>query len=92
MSVTLDAGVITQAAIDAVAKRRVPLPLILLQRPLRPSAERCGKLGGPFASNTGHAGANLLSWRMVMPTGEPISIEQEPSPPQILLPGRSGRV
>ena len=87
MSVTLDAGVITQAAIDAVAKEG----FLFTVDPASKTASTIGgnvaeNSGGPFAFEYGTTLDNLLSWRMVTPTGEIISIERKNHPRHKILP------
>ena len=87
MSVTLDAGVITQAAIDAVAKEG----FLFTVDPASKTASTIGgnvaeNSGGPFAFKYGTTLDNLLSWRMVTPTGEIISIERKNHPRHKILP------
>lgn len=87
MTVTLDAGVITQAAIDAVAKDGFLFTL-------DPASKTASTIGGNIAENSGGPCAfeygttldNLLSWRMVTPTGEIISVERKNHPRHKIMP------
>ena len=87
MCVTLDAGVITQDAIDAVAKAG----FLFTVDPASKTASTIGgniaeNSGGPFAFEYGTTLDNLLSWRMVTPTGEIISVERKNHPHHKILP------
>lgn len=87
MCVTLDAGVITQAAIDAVSKDG----FLFTVDPASKTASTIGgnvaeNSGGPFAFEYGTTLDNLLSWRMVTPTGEIITIERKDHPRHKILP------
>ncbi len=87
MTVTLDAGVITQAAIDAVAGEG----FLFTVDPASKTASTIGgnvaeNSGGPFAFEYGTTLDNLLSWRMVTPTGEIISVERKNHPRHKILP------
>ena len=87
MTVTLDAGVITQAAIDAVAREG----FLFTVDPASKTASTIGgnvaeNSGGPFAFEYGTTLDNLLSWRMVTPTGEIISVERKNHPRHKILP------
>ncbi len=75
MTVTLQAGVITQAAVESVAKDGYLLTI-------DPASRSASTIGGNVAENSGGPCAfeygttldNLLSWKMVTPTGEIIEI------------------
>ena len=87
MSVTLDAGVITQTAIDAVAAEG----FLFTVDPASKTASSIGgnvaeNSGGPFAFEYGTTLDNLLSWRMVTPTGEIITVERKDHPRHKILP------
>ncbi|MEG2004821.1 MAG: FAD-binding oxidoreductase, partial [Bilophila sp.] len=87
MTVTLDAGVITEAAINAVAKEGFLFTL-------DPASKAASTIGGNIAENSGGPCAfeygttldNLLSWRMVTPTGEIISVERKNHPRHKIMP------
>ncbi|WP_300832215.1 FAD-binding oxidoreductase, partial [uncultured Bilophila sp.] len=87
MCVTLDAGVITQTAIDAVSREG----FLFTVDPASKTASTIGgnvaeNSGGPFAFEYGTTLDNLLSWRMVTPTGEIITIERKDHPRHKILP------
>lgn len=87
MSVTLEAGVITQAAIDAVAAEG----FLFTVDPASKAASSIGgnvaeNSGGPFAFEYGTTLDNLLSWCMVTPTGEIITVERKNHPRHKILP------
>lgn len=87
MTVTVEAGVITQAVIDAVAKEG----FLFTIDPASKSASTIGgniaeNSGGPYAFEYGTTLDNLLSWRMVTPTGEIISVERKNHPRHKILP------
>ncbi|WP_300831836.1 FAD-binding and (Fe-S)-binding domain-containing protein [uncultured Bilophila sp.] len=87
MCVSLDAGVITQTAIDAVSREG----FLFTVDPASKTASTIGgnvaeNSGGPFAFEYGTTLDNLLSWRMVTPTGEIITIERKDHPRHKILP------
>lgn len=87
MTLTVDAGVITQNAIDEADRAG----LLFTVDPASKTASTIGgniaeNSGGPFAFEYGTTLDNLLSWRMVTPTGELISIERVNHPRHKILP------
>ncbi len=87
MCVTFGAGVITQTAIDAVAAEGY----LFTVDPASKSASSIGgnvaeNSGGPFAFEYGTTLDNLLSWQMVIPTGEIITVERRDHPRHKILP------
>ena len=86
-SVTLEAGVITQNAVSAVARAGFLLTL-------DPASRSASTIGGNIAENSGGPCAfeygttldNLLAWRMVTPTGEIIDVVRQNHPRHKILP------
>ncbi len=86
-SVIIQAGVITQTAVDSVNRDGYLLTI-------DPASRNASTIGGNVAENSGGPCAfeygttldNLLSWRMVTPTGELISIERHKHPRHKILP------
>lgn len=84
------AGVITQDAIDAAAE----YGLLFTVDPASKTASTLGgniaeNSGGPLAFEYGTTLDNLLSWRMVTPTGEIISVERVNHPRHKIFPHES---
>lgn len=83
----LEVGVITQAAVDAASRDGFLLTL-------DPASKTASTIGGNIAENSGGPCAfeygttldNLLSWRMVTPTGELITVERKDHPRHKILP------
>ncbi|MDR2727364.1 MAG: FAD-binding protein, partial [Deltaproteobacteria bacterium] len=86
-TLTAGAGVITQDAIDAAAARGF---LFTVDPASKTAASIGGNVaensGGPYAFEYGTTLDNLLSWRMVTPTGEIISVERVNHPRHKILP------
>ena len=87
LTVTCQAGCITQAVIDAVSRAGN----IFSVDPASKTASTIGgniseNAGGPMAFEYGTTIDNLLWWRMVTPTGEIISVERENHPRHKILP------
>lgn len=87
MSVRIEAGVITQTAVDSAAKDG----FLLTIDPASKTASTIGgniaeNSGGPYAFEYGTTLDNLLSWRMVTPTGELITIERKDHSRHKILP------
>lgn len=87
MSVTCEAGAITQQVIDAVDRAGALFSV-------DPASRQASSIGGNIAENAGGPMAfeygttldNLLWWKMVAPTGELIVIEREEHPGHKILP------
>lgn len=87
MTVTCQAGVITQTVINAVDAAGA----LFSVDPASKQASTIGgnvseNAGGPMAFEYGTTLDNLLWWRMVTPTGEIITIERENHPRHKILP------
>ena len=87
LTLTCQAGVITQDAIDFAARSN----LLLTVDPASKTASTIGgnvaeNSGGPFAFEYGTTLDNLLSWRMVTPTGEHIEVARVGHPGHKILP------
>ena len=87
LTLTCQAGVITQDAIDRCAKEG----LLFTVDPASKTASTIGgnvaeNSGGPFAFEYGTTLDNLLSWRMVTPTGEIIDVLRVDHPRHKILP------
>lgn len=87
LTVTCQAGCITQDVINAVSKAGA----LFSVDPASKQASSIGgnvseNAGGPMAFEYGTTIDNLLWWRMVTPTGEIISIERENHPRHKILP------
>lgn len=86
-SVWVQAGAITQNAVDAVAKQGF---LLTIDPASRHASSIGGNVaensGGPFAFEYGTTLDNLLSWRMVSPTGEVIEVQRINHPRHKILP------
>ncbi len=87
LTVTCQAGCITQDVITAVSKAGA----LFSVDPASKQASTIGgnvseNAGGPMAFEYGTTIDNLLWWRMVTPTGEIISIERENHPRHKILP------
>ena len=87
LTMTCQAGVITQDAIDRAAKDG----LLLTVDPASKTASTIGgnvaeNSGGPFAFEYGTTLDNLLSWNMVTPTGELIEVVRTNHPRHKILP------
>ena len=87
LTVTCQAGCITQAVIDAVSRAGN----IFSVDPASKTASTIGgniseNAGGPMAFEYGTTLDNLLWWRMVTPTGEIITVERENHPRHKILP------
>lgn len=87
MTLLAGAGVITQTAIDAAARAG----LLFTVDPASKTTSTIGgniaeNSGGPFAFEYGTTLDNLLSWRMVTPTGERIAIERMGHPRRKIEP------
>lgn len=90
MTMTCQAGVITQEAIDFAAARG----LLFTVDPASKTASTIGgnvaeNSGGPFCFEYGTTIDNLLSWSMVTPTGELIRIERVDHPGHKIMPGET---
>ncbi len=87
LTVTCQAGCITQNVIDAVARAG---NLFSVDPASRLASTIGGNIsenaGGPMAFEYGTTIDNLLWWRMVTPTGEIISVEREKHPRHKILP------
>ena len=87
MTMTCQAGVITQEAINAASKAGAFFSV-------DPASKQASSIGGNISENAGGPCAfeygttldNLLWWRMVTPTGEIITIERENHPRHKILP------
>lgn len=87
MTVTCEAGVITQQVIDAVSKAGALFSV-------DPASKQASSIGGNISENAGGPMAfeygttldNLLWWKMVTPTGEIILVEREDHPRHKILP------
>ncbi|MEG2172248.1 MAG: FAD-binding and (Fe-S)-binding domain-containing protein [Desulfovibrionaceae bacterium] len=87
MSLTCQAGVITQDAIKAADKAGAFFSV-------DPASKQASSIGGNVAENAGGPCAfeygttldNLLWWRMVTPTGEIITVERENHPRHKIMP------
>lgn len=87
MSVTCQAGAITQQVIDAVARAGALFSV-------DPASRQASTIGGNVAENAGGPMAfeygttldNLLWWKMATPTGEIITVERENHPRHKILP------
>ncbi|MBQ9537284.1 MAG: FAD-binding oxidoreductase [Desulfovibrionaceae bacterium] len=87
MTMTCQAGVITQAAINAVQKAGALFSV-------DPASKQASSIGGNISENAGGPSAfeygttldNLLWWRMVTPTGDIITVERENHPRHKILP------
>lgn len=87
MTVTCQAGAITQAVINAVAEAGALFSV-------DPASKQASSIGGNVSENAGGPSAfeygttldNLLWWRMVTPTGEIITVEREDHPRHKILP------
>ncbi len=83
----LEAGVITQDAVDAASREGFLFTV-------DPASKTASTIGGNIAENSGGPCAfeygttldNLLSWRMVTPTGEFITVERKNHPRHKILP------
>lgn len=83
----IEVGAITQAAVDAANRDGFLLTL-------DPASKTASTIGGNIAENSGGPCAfeygttldNLLSWRMVTPTGELITVERKDHPRHKILP------
>ncbi len=86
-SITVQAGAVTQNAVDAAAKEGF---LLTLDPASRHASSIGGNVaensGGPFAFEYGTTLDNLLSWRMVTPTGERIEVQRVNHPRHKILP------
>lgn len=87
MTITCEAGAITQQVIDAAAKAGT---LFSVDPASRQASSIGGNIsenaGGPMAFEYGTTLDNLLWWKMVTPTGEIITIERENHPGHKILP------
>jgi FAD/FMN-containing dehydrogenase/Fe-S oxidoreductase len=86
-TLTLQAGVITLAAIEAAAKKG----LLFTVDPASKAASSIGgniseNAGGPFAFEYGTTLDNLLSYKMILPTGELIEVRRVDHPRHKILP------
>ncbi|MFI3272523.1 MAG: FAD-binding and (Fe-S)-binding domain-containing protein [Pseudomonadota bacterium] len=86
-TMTCEAGVVTSAGIKAAAEQG----LLFSVDPASKTASTIGgnvseNSGGPFAFEYGVTIDNLLSWRMVTPTGEIITVERVAHPRHKILP------
>lgn len=87
MTVTCQAGIITQQVIDAVAAKGALFSV-------DPASKQASSIGGNISENAGGPMAfeygttldNLLWWKMVTPTGEIITVERENHPGHKILP------
>lgn len=90
MTITLEAGVITQNAVLAAARDGFLLTL-------DPASRSASTIGGNIAENSGGPCAfeygttldNLLAWRMVTPTGEVIDVVRQNHPRHKILPSET---
>lgn len=90
MSLSCQAGVITQDAIKAASAAGVFFSV-------DPASKQASSIGGNVAENAGGPCAfeygttldNLLWWRMVTPTGEIITVERENHPRHKIMPDES---
>ncbi len=87
LTMTCEAGVITQDAIDRAAAHK----LLLTVDPASKTASTIGgnvaeNSGGPFAFEYGTTLDNLLGWRMATPTGELIDVRRVNHPRHKILP------
>lgn len=90
MSITCEAGVITQDAIKAADNAGALFSV-------DPASKQASSIGGNVAENAGGPCAfeygttldNLLWWRMVTPTGEIITVERENHPRHKILPNET---
>ncbi|MBQ7618004.1 MAG: FAD-binding oxidoreductase, partial [Desulfovibrio sp.] len=87
MTMTCQAGVITQTAINAVDRAGA----LFSVDPASKQASTIGgnvseNAGGPYAFEYGTTLDNLLWWRMVTPTGEIIKVERDQHPRHKILP------
>lgn len=90
MTVTCEAGAITQQVTDAVARAGALFSV-------DPASKQASSIGGNISENAGGPMAfeygttldNLLWWKMVTPTGEIITIEREEHPGHKILPGET---
>ncbi len=87
MTVTCEAGAITQQVIDTVAAAGALFSV-------DPASKQASSIGGNVSENAGGPSAfeygttldNLLWWKMVTPTGEIITVEREDHPRHKILP------
>ena len=87
MTVTCEAGALTQQVIDAVAAEGALFTV-------DPASKQASSIGGNVSENAGGPSAfeygttldNLLWWKMVTPTGEIITVERENHPRHKILP------
>lgn len=87
MTVTCEAGALTQQVIDAVAAEGAVFTV-------DPASKQASSIGGNVSENAGGPSAfeygttldNLLWWKMVTPTGEIITVEREDHPRHKILP------
>ena len=87
MTVTCEAGALTQQVIDAVAAAGAVFTV-------DPASKQASSIGGNVSENAGGPSAfeygttldNLLWWKMVTPTGEIITVERENHPRHKILP------
>ncbi|MGX8717974.1 MAG: FAD-binding and (Fe-S)-binding domain-containing protein [Desulfovibrio sp.] len=89
-TMTCQAGVITQDAIDLAASKN----LLFTVDPASKTASTIGgnvaeNSGGPYCFEYGTTIDNLLSWSMVTPTGEIIRIERVNHPGHKIMPGET---
>ena len=89
-TMTCQAGVITQDAIDFAASKG----LLFTVDPASKTASTIGgnvaeNSGGPFCFEYGTTIDNLLSWSMVIPTGEMIRVERVNHPRHKIMPGET---
>ena len=86
-TITVQSGVITQNAVDAAARQG---RLFTVDPASRVASSIGGNIaensGGPYAFEYGTTLDNLLSWRMVMPTGEIIEVVRRNHPCHKILP------
>lgn len=90
MTVTCEAGAITQQVTDAVARAGALFSV-------DPASKQASSIGGNISENAGGPMAfeygttldNLLWWKMVTPTGEIITIEREEHPGHKILSGET---
>ncbi|NLV96245.1 MAG: FAD-binding oxidoreductase [Desulfovibrionales bacterium] len=86
-TITLQAGVITQTAVNAAAQKG----MLFTVDPASKAASSIGgniseNAGGPFAFEYGTTLDNLLSYKMVLPTGDLIHIQRVHHPWHKILP------
>ncbi len=86
-TITVQTGVITQAVVDAAARQG---RLFTVDPASKASSSIGGNIaensGGPYAFEYGTTLDNLLSWRMVTPTGEIIEVVRINHPRHKILP------